>query len=338
MLFPEPKTDFTQLNNMIMESVTAKAVMAAAELKIFDLLSGGRLTLADIADKAGLVPERLEPLLGILAAVGLLVRDGEGYANAPIGEEYLVSSSPLYQGDFLALTMGFSASVEQSLLKLLAGGEVNREGTDRGWSEDRAMNGSAQDALRGGARAVADAAASLPGFETFREMCDIGGNHGLYTMAVLDRNPALRGTIFDLPSVVEHSARRCERLGYGSRVRSVGMDFREETLPEARYDLAVASHVLYAFKADLSGALRKIADGLKPGGWFISHHSCGSDGPDKTLPEACLELVTRLAGYASHFIGREELAAALDEAGFEPPDFRSIPGREARLIACARKR
>jgi len=106
----------------------------------------------------------------------------------------------------------------------------------------------------------------------------------------------------------------------------------------ANFDLAVTSHVLYAFRDDLPGALRKIADGLKPGGWFISHHYCGDCVPESALREACLEMVTRLAGYPSHFISREQLGAALDEAGFGTPAFHAVPGRDMNLITAAQKR
>jgi SAM-dependent methyltransferase len=291
-----------------------------------------------LASEAGLVAERLEPVLDILAALGLLSREGGGYANTPLADEYLVSGSPMYQGDYLSVTMGFTNSIEQSIADLLAGKQPDREGTDHGWSVERIMDGTAQNALWGGARGVADVAASLPGFASFKAMCDIGGNHGLYTLGILDRNQSLAGTIFDLPDVADQAAMRCERLGYGGRVKTVGMDFREEGLPEASFDLAVTSHVLYAFRDDLSGALRKIADGLKPGGWFISHHYCGNCAPESALREACLEMVTRLAGYPSHFISREQLGAALNEAGFDTPAFHTVPGRDMNLITVAQKR
>jgi len=338
MIFTQPKADFMPLNNMMMEAVAPKAVMAAVDLKLFDRLSGRTVEPALLAEEAGLVADRLQPVLNILAALGLVSRNGNGYANTPVAEEFLVSGSPLYQGDYMAVTMGFSASIERSIAELLAGAEADREGTDRGWSMERMMDGTAQNALWGGAMAVADVAASLPDFKAFRKMCDIGGNHGLYTLGVLDRNPSLTGTVFDLPSVAEQAAKRFERLGYGGRANAVGMDFREEALPEAEFDLVVTSHVLYAFRDDLTGALRKIADGLKSGGWFISHHYCGSDAPDNALRQACLETVTRLAGYPSHFIGREELGAALADAGFDTPEFHPVQGRDMSLITSARKR
>ena len=338
MLVTEPRGDFAPLNNRIMESVSAKAVLAAVDLSLFDRLSGRTLGAAELALEMGLVAERLEPFLDIMVALGLLEKTGGRYGNTGLADEFMVSDAPLYQGDYLALTMGFALSIEQSIVALLSGGEVDRAGTDKGWSTDKIMDGTAQGALWGGVGAVADAVAGLPGFDRFRSMCDIGGNHGLYTLGVLERNQAMRGTIFDLPPVAEQAGLRCGRMGFGDRVDIRGMDFRVESLPEECFDLAVTSHVLYAFREDLVGALRKIARGLKPGGWFVSHHYCGRCEPGGELYKASLELLTRLGGYSSHFIDREELCLALEEAGFEEPQFRNVPGRDMSLIGLARRR
>ena len=44
---------------------------------------------------------------------------------------------------------------------------------------------------------------ALPEFLTLKHMCDLGGNHGFYTMALLDKNAQLRGTVCDLLKVAE---------------------------------------------------------------------------------------------------------------------------------------
>ena len=330
--------DFALVNDKIVESIAPKAMMAAVDLRLFDRVEGRSVGTEELGREMGLVPLRLEPLLEVLAALGLLSRDGGLYTNTPLASQYMVSTAELYQGDYLGMTMSFASAIEDDIARLLGGAEVDRAKADRTWSLEKGMEGTAQSARWGAADAVAEVAASLPGFEGFTAMCDIGGNHGLYSMGVLERNPGLRGVVYDLPDVAEQARRRWKKLGFEDRIEAVGMDFREETLPEGRYDLAITSHVLYAFKEDLAGALGRIADGLKDGGWFISHHYSGRCEPGGELHKASLELLTRLAGYASHFIDRDELSAALAEAGFEEPRFSAVPGRVTGLIAAARKR
>ena len=330
--------DFSILDDRIMEAISAKALMTAVDMGLFDRTEGRTMTVEELAREMGLVETRLESFLDVLAALGVLHEKAGRYANTPLASKYLVSTAPLYQGDYLALTSGFAASIEDSIAELLAGGEADRDGSDRKWSVERTMEGIAQSARLGGVSAVADVAVALPGFDDFRAMCDIGGNHGLYTLGVLERNAALCGVIYDLPVVAGQARKHCAQYGYGDRLEVEGLDLRDGTLPEARYDLAVASHILYAFKDDLTGVLGKIAHGLKPGGWFVSHHYHEQCAPGGELRKASLELVTRLAGYASHCIGREELREALASAGFGEPKFSPVPGREMGLIAAARKR
>lgn len=199
------------------------------------------------------------------------------------------------------------------------------------------MDGTAQHAMAGGLQAVIECVTGLPGFDDFRAMCDIGGSHGLFTMGLLARNEAMRGTIYDFPSVAEQSAERCREMGFGDRVTTQGVDLNEATLPEARFDLALASHILYPFKADLHGIIGKIAHAVKPGGWFVSHHSFGWNEPGGRLEKAALELTTRLAGYQSHFIEKDELAEALSANGFETPSFHPVSARRMHLVTVARK-
>ena len=53
-------------------------------------------------------------------------------------------------------------------------------------------------------------------------MCDLGGNHGFYTMALLDRNSRLRGTICDLPEVVKLAKEVIPEMGYSDRIDTIG--------------------------------------------------------------------------------------------------------------------
>ncbi|WP_419788282.1 methyltransferase [Pseudodesulfovibrio sp.] len=336
MLIPEASTDFEPLNARVLEGISTKVLLAAVDIKLFDQLTDS-CDLEELAHKLGLVTQLLEPVMDILAGLGLVEVESGRYRNSSVAEEFLVSSAPLYQGDYLGLTMGFARSVENRIPELLAGGKLDREEVDQAWALEHQMNGTGQNALRGGVHTVADMAAGLPGFNDFGAMCDIGGNHGLYTFAVLERNAVMKGTIFDLPAVVEKTAARCEQNGYADRVTTRGIDFRNTKLPEGNYDLVIMSHVLYAFKQDMVGALQRVAQGLKPGGWFISHHNAGRYGQDGALYKASLELVTRLAGYASHFIEREELVAALEIAGFGDFRFSEVPGMHMGLVTAARK-
>ena len=332
-----PRNDFEPVHSMLMQSIAAKAVMGAVELKLFDYMEGGGGTVAELADRLGLVADRLEPLMDILVAATIVQKNGSRYANTAMSSEFLMTSKPLYQGLSMQLTMQFIGSVDGSIAGLIAGETIDRNTTDDQWSEDDVMEGTAQEAKGSGLVPVVNMIAELPGFSKFRTMCDIGGNHGMFTLGLLERNEAMSGVIFDLPHVAEQAQKRCDSLGFSHRVVAKGLDFRKDRLPDEQFDLALTSHVLYAFKDNLNDALGWIADGMRPGGWFVSHHYAGRGDSGKEMTTASLELLTRLCGYPSHFIEQDELSVALSTAGFEDIRYRRTTENGLGLITAAQK-
>jgi len=314
MLVVSPKSDFEPVRKMMMEGLAIKAVLCAVNLKLFDYLDESVMDADALAGELGVIAVRLEPVLDILIACGLLEKQGRDYANSELASEFLVTGKPLFQGQGMALTMRFCESVENRIEELLKNDHADRTETDSQWGVDEVMEGTAQEAKGCALPRVVDFIAGLPGFDDFRSMCDIGGNHGTYTLGVLERNPAMTGALYDLPHVVEQAQSRCDALGFSERVRTHVLDFRTDRLPENEFDLALTSHVLYAFKDDLGSILDKIREALRPGGWFVSHHLAGGSGD--ALARASLELMTRLGGYPSHFIDEDELGRLLVARGF----------------------
>lgn len=337
MLVTKPQNNFEPIHDMLMQSFTAKAIMSAMELKIFDMLDGSARKSSEIADALEARIERVESLLNVLVAAQLVVQENGGYRNTPRASEFLVSSAPLYQGSNMRLTMHFNAMVEDDIAELVLGGEVNVRETATDWGGDEGMKGTAQNAMVGPLSPVIDFTASLPGFADFKVMGDIGGNHGLFTMGVLERNKDMHGVIFDLPLVAEKSQARCDEFGFGDRITTQGMDFKKDHLPAGEFDLILTSHVLYIFEENLAGALERIAEGLKPGGWYVSQHYSGDAKPGYEMSKASLELLTHLCGYSSHFIEQDELTGILETLGFEDIRCQPVSDTNRGLMVAARK-
>jgi uroporphyrin-III C-methyltransferase len=79
----------------------AKDVVAAVELRIFDDLEAP-VAPEELAQRRGLHLEPLRDLLGRLAGMGLLLRDGGTYRNAEAASRYLRAGSDGYLGERLA--------------------------------------------------------------------------------------------------------------------------------------------------------------------------------------------------------------------------------------------
>ena len=312
MPMTQPVNAFEPVESRLYASIAAKGLLAALELGLFEHLEDGDCGLGELAAKTGTVANRLEPLLDLLTAQGLLVK-GQAYANTPTASEYLVPGKPLYQGDGLALNAMFMASLEQNLVAALRSNSDARHASDACWGLETAMEGTAAHARSGALQRVTRFVAGLPGFSAMRTLCDVGGNHGEFSMALLDANPVLGAVVLDLPQVAEASLKRCRQRGYGDRIEARAFDLRTDAPAKGAYDLILVSHVLYGVAEALEPALGRLAAALRPGGWLVSHHFApGGRTPDV---EACHELMTRLAGYPTHFLSRQRLEQPMAASG-----------------------
>lgn len=336
MAFPKPTTSFAPVDDIIMEALNARVLMEALGMKLFDHLSGSPMPASQLAQSMGFDAERLESFLDILANRELLSNSGGTYANTPRAEEFLVSTASLYQGQAMEMQRIFNDNVCDNISALLKGEGMAREKTDDSWSDGLTMDGMLQHALTGQLQEAVEFIGALPEFPSFRTMADVGGNHGHYTMELLEQNPDLTGTILDLPDVMEPARARCERFGFGKRITCQPFDLRTDDLAEEAYDLVLTSHMLYACEEDLETPLARIFKSVKPGGCFVSHHFAREGGASQTY-KTTVELLTRLSGYGTHFLSRSELEKALGRVGFSDFSHTFTGTKGQTLLLVARK-
>jgi len=62
-------------------------------------------------------------------------------------------------------------------------------------------------------------------FSAFKTFVDIGGGNGTLAAAMLQATPHLRGTIFDLPDVVERTTQHLKTVMIADRCDAIGGDF-----------------------------------------------------------------------------------------------------------------
>jgi len=315
MPFPTPKTSLASVETTLMDSITTEAFLASMDLKLYDHLKPAPQTAGVLAKTLNLKESPLAALLDILVAKDILTNGEQGYANSLMAEEYLVSTSPLYQGTAIQMQRKHNEQIRTNLFPMLKGESPQRKNTDESWGHAETMNATLQHALNGQIQVASEFIATLAGFDDLKQMADVGGNHGQYSMELLDKNPGMHSTIFDLPNVVGASSMRCEALGYGDRIACEPFDLLKDSLPEASFDLVFVSHILYACANDLDTAIAKLFKALKPGGYLASHHFAPEGGASEHY-KTNVQFITTLLGYDSHFLPRSSLETAMHNAGF----------------------
>ena len=104
-------------------------------------------------------------------------------------------------------------------------------------------------------------------------------------MALLERNPALRATVFDRPQVLRATAELAIRHGLASRLECVAGDMFVDGLPAA--DLALLSNVLHDWDVpDCQRLVLRCAATLRAGGKLAIHDVFLHDELDGPLPIA----------------------------------------------------
>jgi SAM-dependent methyltransferase len=304
----------------------ARVVMAATRLGVFDVLGDRPMPAAEVAAACGTDPVATEKLLFALAASGYARQRDGGYALSALSRRWLRRDSARSVADMV---------------------DLQYEGWDLlGASEEYVRHGHAIDlheTLAGerwgtyqrGMRAMAVALAPelgrrMPVPHGARQMLDIGGSHGYYSVVVCRRHPQLRSTVLDLPPAVEHAAPLLAAEGMGDRVVHRAGDALSDDLGDGRYDLILASQVVHHFSAEQNRLLaERVARALRPRGVYaiVEEFRPRSARRARQLG-GLLEFYFALTSRAGTW-SVEELAGWQRDAGLQPRRtirFLSAPG------------
>jgi SAM-dependent methyltransferase len=251
----------------IWAAVAYRVVLAAVRLGVFPALAERAQTPAALAQRLGTDPAATRMLLDALESVGYVRRQGAAYANTPMTAKWMVGRQ------------NFGAGFRfwgHNLFELMD----DLEGTIRTgradlnlyeWIEDQPeASHDFQDwmvAIAGFAAAEIVRRAPLPA--TARRLLDIGGGHGRYALAYLERHPDLSAVIFDSPRALESAQASVAETGLASRVTLQPGSFLTDDLGSG-YDAALLFNIVHGFTDEQNQALLgKAARALAPGGLLI---------------------------------------------------------------------
>ncbi|MGA8764694.1 MAG: methyltransferase [Candidatus Sulfotelmatobacter sp.] len=251
----------------------AGAVSCLAELGIPDLLEAGPKSAEELAGQTGTNPQALYRLMRATACVGVLAEGPEGtFSETPMSAVPRSNAKPSLRA-----------------LAIMGG----REWHGRGWSRleycvrtgkqalDQVYGAHIFEYLRQNpeeaqifhdtmtALSMIDgpAVAAAYSFDGIHSVVDVGGGHGLLLATILARNPHLKGTLYEVPHVVEGCRNgpltpvmeRCT-LASGDMFSSV----------PAGADAYIMKHIIHDWPDDLCiKILRSCREGVNPGGKLL---------------------------------------------------------------------
>lgn len=261
-------TDVRDLSAIGYGFMASKALFAALDLELFTHLANGPLSADELERRTGAAPNPLRTLLRACTSLGLLGHEGERYVNSQAAAQYLDRGAPRYYGDYFRYQIDRQVyPVLEHLRDTLCGRAAKPLYARMQSPQEAELFSNAQHV---GSLGPAHLVAQRVDGSRWNHLLDVAGGSGAFSIAFCRRNPALRATILDFPSVVPIADRYAERAGLSERIATIAGDALATEWPAA--DAVLLSCLFSAVPmASIGALLEKARCALRSGGTLVVH-------------------------------------------------------------------
>jgi SAM-dependent methyltransferase len=269
------------IDDVIGSTIKYSALVSAAKLGLIKALDGGRaLTAAELAKELNASVQGVEALADVLVAVDYFrVKDGR-YSHGPIAERWLSSKAPT---DFTpALMWGYELwNVMWELPQAIKDGKPKQSLWER-WADRPEAGKDFSDYMKvKSTLTVSNIVESTPIPEKARRLLDLGGSHGLHSMAFCKRHPQLTATVMDLPEALANTGGAIAKAGLSDRVSLRHGNFLKDPIGEG-YDVVLLFEIVHNHTFEENQELIKnISRALNPGGVVVILEDVKTDKVEK---------------------------------------------------------
>lgn len=331
-----PITDVREISRIAYGFIGSKALFSALNFDLFGRLAAGAVTFEELAQQSGIAPNRLRTMLAALTALGLVVRDGDGYRNAPASERYLVRGAPAYFGDYYRFQI--DRQLYPALLHLDAGiaGDAEHLAFDSfaGLTGDAAEADAFTRAQHSGSIGPALTLARSFDLQGARTLLDVAGGSGAFSIVLCQRYPGLKATVLDFPNVIDVAQRFVKEARLQDRIGFLRGDAVETAWPDGQ-DVVLMSYLLSAVaESSFPLLFNKAWNSLRPGGLLLIHDFMLHD--DETGPSAAALFFLQYLSYRVDGISfsAADLAPQLERAGFAGVSHEVLIPGITKVVAC----
>jgi len=309
------------------------ALRAAIELDIFTAIGEGATTAAGIAAKRGVSERGVRILCDTIATDGFLIKNDGHYSCAPDAALFLDRRSPAC----LASVAEFLCSAENVNGSLSLADCVRKGGTVESGQGSVEPNNPYWVLF---ARAMAPMMAMpahtiaerLAGTGPLRVL-DIASGHGVFGIAIAQKNPQAEITAVDWAAVLEVAKENAVKAGVSKRFHTIpGSAFDVEF--GADYDLVLIANFLHHFDPPTNERfLRKVHAALKPGGKAVTLEFCPND--DRVTPLTPARFAITMLQSTAHGDAYtfRELDSMLRNAGFASSERQILPSEQSVIVS-----
>lgn len=241
----------------------SRCIITGTKLGVFEALASGAKTAQEVAEVTQCHPESMKALLSALNGFGYLKRRGEYYSNSKVTKRWLLKSSRFSQRDAVLFYQDLWELMSEMDERIRTGKQADLHHSGRPsefW--ERYMRGLASFARLTSLEIVRKVKlTSSP-----KRLLDVGGGHGVYSMAFCRKHPGLIADVLDLPEAVVFGRQIVKEQGMEERVCFIEGDLRETDWSES-YDIILIFNVIHNVTPDEARqALGKAYRSLNSGG------------------------------------------------------------------------
>jgi cyclopropane fatty-acyl-phospholipid synthase-like methyltransferase len=159
-------------------------------------------------------------------------------------------------------------------------------------------------------------------------LLDIGGGHGMYSIAFCQQNLSLSATVFDSAEALKPAKINIAEAGLENAIQIKAGDFLEDDLGEA-YDVALLFNICHGLSEEQNIALlNKTAKALNPGGMAVILEQLGMN-----LPMPMSRAANNLLGLSYyHLLGGQVYSYEQAENWFQTAGFGNLKRINLRRV------
>lgn len=241
----------------------SRCIITGTKLGVFEVLASGPKTAQEVAEATRCDPDAMKSLLNALNGFGYLKRCNKYYSNSKPTKKWLLKSSRFSQRDGILFFQDLWDLMSEMDERVQTGKQADlHHGGYPPEFWERYMRGLAGFARFTSMEIVRKVKLGSPP----QKLLDVGGGHGVFSMAFCRKYPGLSAEVLDLPEAAFFGRQIVQEQNMADRVQFIEGDLRATEWDDG-YDIILIFNVIHnVTPEEAHQALSKAYSSLNSGG------------------------------------------------------------------------